>query len=177
MKVTVRDSEILKTIEPGVLASHLRTQGWYEKARIYDNDGAVWRLKNNLGDEEEILFPLNQNLGDYVARISDVLKTLERVENRSQLEILSNLITFVSHIEIPGMVSEVNWIDSRGTVTLMGVVLDKLRRIYIELGEPEYAQALKAYQERLPVICKGDLIKEGNSFVLKNIRHFSFLSL
>jgi hypothetical protein len=59
----------------------------------------------------------------------------------------------------------------------MGVVLDKLRRIYIDLGEPEYAQALKAYQERLPIICKGDLIKEGNSFVLKNIRHFSFLSL
>lgn len=177
MKVTVRDSEILKSIEPGVLVSHLRTKGWYEKARIYDNDGAVWRLKDNSGDEEEILLPIKQNLGDYAARISDVLKTLERVENRSQLEILSDLITFVSHIEIPGMVSEVDWIDPMGTVTLMGVVLDKLWRIYIDLGEPEYTQAFKAYQERLPVICTGDLIKEGNYLVLKNIRNFNFLSL
>jgi hypothetical protein len=44
-------------------------------------------------------------------------------------------------------------------------------------GQPETAnatsEAIKAYQERLPVICTGDLIKEGNTFVLKKPRHFA----
>ena len=47
MKVTVRDSEILKTIEPNVLAAHLTRFGWHEQGRIYDNAGAIWRLKND----------------------------------------------------------------------------------------------------------------------------------
>ena len=38
--------------------------------------------------------------------------------------------------------------------------------------ELEYSEAMKAYQERLPVVCMGDSIKEGNIFVLKNSRHF-----
>jgi hypothetical protein len=36
------------------------------------------------------------------------------------------------------------------------------------LAEPDYNLAIKAYQERIPVICSGDLSKEGEAFVLKN---------
>lgn len=44
----------------------------------------------------------------------------------------------------------------------------KLRKIGVSLTEPEYTLAIKAYQELLPVVCTGDLIKEHGSFVLKN---------
>lgn len=176
MKVTVRDNEILKTIEPNVLEAHLRTFGWHEQGRIYDNAGAIWRLKNNSVDDEfEILLPLKTSLGDYTARISDALKTLEVVEKRSQLDILSDLITSVANLEIQGMVIEVPPSNVIGYVTLMGVVLGKLCKIRVQLSEPDYHLAFRAYQERLPVVCTGDLIKENGDFVLKNPHNFSCL--
>jgi hypothetical protein len=91
----------------------------------------------------------------------------------TQLDILSELLTKVPNIEIQGMVTKLQESDSIGTVTLLGVVVGKLRKINVELNEPEYSEAIKAYQERLPVVCTGDLIKEGNTFVLKNPRHFA----
>jgi hypothetical protein len=174
MKVTVRDREILSSIEPEELAAHLRASGWHFLGTVYDDAGAIWRLKNSSdGDEEEILQPLKTSLADYAARISDAIKTLEVVEKRSQLDILSELLTKVPNIEIQGMVTRLQESDSVGTVTLMGVVVGKLRKINVELNEPEYSEAIEAYQERLPVVCTGDLIKEGNTFVLKNPRHFA----
>jgi hypothetical protein len=64
-------------------------------------------------------------------------------------------------------------IEIQGMVTLLGVVVGKLRKINVELPELEYSEAIKAYQERLPVVCTGDLIKEGSTFMLKNPRHFA----
>lgn len=173
MKVTVRDREILSSIEPEELAAHLRASGWHFLGRVYDDAGAIWRLKSPSGDEEEILQPLKTSLADYAARISDAIKTLEVVEKRSQLDILSELLSKVPNIEIQGMVTRLQESDSVGTVTLMGVVVGKLRKINVELNEPEYSEAIEAYQERLPVVCMGDLIKEGNTFVLKNPRLFA----
>ncbi len=173
MKVTVRDREILSSIEPEELAAHLRASGWHFLGRVYDDAGAIWRLKKSSGDEEEILQPLKTSLADYATRISDAIKTLEVVEKRSQLDILSELLTKVPNIEIQGMVTRLPQTDAKWTVTLLGVVVGKLRKINVELNEPEYSEAIKAYQDRLPVVCTGDLIKEGNAFVLKNPRHFA----
>lgn len=173
MKVTVRDSKILSSIEPEELAAHLSASGWHEQGRVYDEVGAIWRLKNPSGDELEILQPLKTSLADYAARISDAIKTLEVMEKRSQLDILSDLLTKVPNIEIQGMVTRLPQSDSIGTVTLLGFVVGKLRKINVNLNEPEYSEAIKAYQERLPVVCMGDLIKEGDTFVLKNPRYFA----
>jgi len=83
MKVTIKDSEILKTVNPDVLQAHLQATGWHETGRIYNDSGSIWRLKKSATDEYEILLPLQHNLGDYAERISDILKILEVVENRS----------------------------------------------------------------------------------------------
>ncbi len=172
VKVIVRDSETLKTIEPDQLAAYLLAHGWYEDRPFLEN-ATVWLYKGDEAGEFEILLPVRRELGDYAARISDAIKTLEVVEKRSQLDILSELLTKVPNIEIQGMVTKLQETDSVGTVTLLGVVVGKLRKINVELNEPEYSEAIKAYQERLPVVCTGDLIKEGNAFVLKNPRDFS----
>lgn len=37
----------------------------------------------------------------------------------------------------------------------------------------DYVLAIKAYQERFPVSCRGDLSKENNNFVLENVRDFT----
>ncbi len=176
MKVTVRDSETLKTIEHSQLTAYLQTHGWYEDRPFLDN-ATIWLYKKDDVDEFEILVPNKRSLGDYAVRISDALSTLEVVEKRSQLDILSDLITNVSHIEIQGMVIEIKEFDATGIVILMGVVVGKLRRIKVELKQPEYNLASKAYQERLPVICTGDLIKKGSFFVLNNLRKFAIFDV
>jgi hypothetical protein len=57
---------------------------------------------------------------------------------------------------------------------LLGVVGDKLRKIKTELRGYDYILAVKAYQERCPIICLGELGKENGGFVLKNVRDLMF---
>jgi hypothetical protein len=52
-------------------------------------------------------------------------------------------------------------------------VCDQLREIQMELFNHDYILAIKAYQERLPIACTGDLLREDSCFVLKNIRNFA----
>jgi hypothetical protein len=60
-------------------------------------------------------------------------------------------------------------IDSlSGEITLLGEVFDKLREIKTELADHDYILAIKAYQERLPIRCTGDLVKVDNHFLLEN---------
>ena len=172
MKVTVRDAEILKTIEPQQLKNYLQSHGWYEDRPFLDN-ATIWLKPEH--EEFEILLPNKQQLGDYSTRIREALEILEEVENRSQIEILSDLITNASNITIQGVVMRIeapNADKLSGEITLLGVVIDKLRQIKTELADHEYILAIKAYQERLPVLCTGDLIKENNTFILKNSRKF-----
>jgi hypothetical protein len=55
---------------------------------------------------------------------------------------------------------------SAGTVALMGVVVGKLRGILYELA--------KAYQLRISVICRENLVQNGRVFVLQEPRSFTF---
>jgi hypothetical protein len=174
MKVTVRDAEILKTIEPQQLKDYLQSHGWYEDSPFLDH-ATVWLKQEPENNEFEILLPNKQHFGDYSTRIQEALEILEEVENRSQIEILSDLITKANNITIQGVVMRIeapNPDQLSGEITLLGVVFDKLRQIKTELANHEYILAIKAYQERLPVLCTGDLIKENNKFILKNSRKF-----
>lgn len=114
--------------------------------------------------------PLKYDLGDYAARMSDAIKTLEEVEKRSQLDILSDLLTSAPNITIQGMVIQIPNRPTSRNVTVMGVVVGKLRKIQIELAEPDCNIAVKAYRDRLPIFCSGDLIKTDETYVLQNPR-------
>ncbi|NET46403.1 hypothetical protein [Okeania sp. SIO2B3] len=84
------------------------------------------------------------------------------------------------NLEVQGLIVEIQSPQGdglSGEITLMGVVINKLKKIETELFDRDYILAIKAYQERLPVSCSGDLVKENNSFVLKNISNFKLLSL
>jgi hypothetical protein len=171
MKVVIKDKPILKTIEPQVLANHLQGQGWHLERNFNENSN-LW-LKD-LGEESvEILLPLRDDLVDYAARISDAIQILEVVEQRSQLEILADLPTTAKNLTIQGIVTHLNENLPQGTVTLMGVVLGKLHPIQLELSEPNYKLALQAYASRLPILCQGDLTKQGTIFWLENLQEFT----
>ncbi|MBW4513255.1 MAG: hypothetical protein KME64_43275 [Scytonematopsis contorta HA4267-MV1] len=141
MIINIRDSSILKTIEPNILELYLKTKGWQEKAKIYDNIATIWRFKKEANNEYEILLPLIQNQIDYAPRINDAIKTLEKVENRSQVEILSDLITNLPNITTSGLVTQIMTPTSNhlsGQVIINGILFNKLRQIKIELTDHEY---------------------------------------
>ncbi|QIR41851.1 hypothetical protein HCG51_34800 (plasmid) [Tolypothrix sp. PCC 7910] len=171
MKVTIKDSQILKTVDPNVIQANLQATGWQETGRIYNDAGSIWRLKKAAAPEYEILLPLQHNLGDYAERISDILKTLSVVENRDQVDILSEFITNYPNFNLQGVVMQIATPPTdklSGEITLLGEVLEKLRSIKTELADHDYILAIKAYQERLPIHCTGDLVKVDNHFLLKN---------
>ncbi len=84
-------------------------------------------------------------------------------------------MTNLPNLEIQGLIVGIRSPEGdrlSGDVDFMGVVMNKLERIKMELFDRDYVVAIRAYQERLPVLCGGDLVKENNGFVLKNICSF-----
>jgi hypothetical protein len=174
MKVTVKDSETIETVDLNQLRNYLQIRGWHEDQPFLEN-ASLWH-KLLAGEEFEILLPNQQTLGDYAARIREAIQILETVENRSQVEILADLITGIPNTTIQGVVMQIHTPNAEklsGEITLLGVIADKLRKIQTQLADKDYILAIKAYQERLPFVCTGDLIKENQTFILKNPRNFT----
>ncbi|NJL28864.1 MAG: hypothetical protein HC897_13715 [Thermoanaerobaculia bacterium] len=91
MKAKIRDSKALSAIRPLDLAAYLRARGWHERERT-PGRSAVWTREQG-EDLFEVLLPLDTVFRDYPARIADLLDTLERAENRSQLEVAADIET------------------------------------------------------------------------------------
>ncbi|MGB7891911.1 MAG: hypothetical protein WCF82_08420 [Microcoleus sp.] len=134
-------------------------------------EGSLWHKPTADAEEFEILLPNRENLGDYAARIREAIQTLENAENRPQLEILSELLTRIPNTTIQGIVMQIHTPNTKklsGEITLLGLVVAKLQKIQTSLADKDYILAIKAYQERLPILCSGDLIKDNNAFILTN---------
>jgi hypothetical protein len=172
MIVTVRDPEILKSLTPESVKTYLRSHHWQEQRQMQDN-ASLWTRHSATGEEVEVLLPLQPDFLDFPRRMAEVLQTLEIMEQTSQLEILSEIFTAAPNLTIQGIVTNLQEGAFSGRITLMGVVVGKLRRIQLELAEPAYELAIKAYQARMPVICRGNLVKQGRSFVLQNPSQFT----
>ncbi len=172
MIVTVRDPNILSNLDPQQLNTYLLSNGWFRETQIGDSE-AVWVISMIRG-EFDITLPLNPKSRSYALRMAEILEILEKVEGRSQLDILSDLVTVVPHAEIEGMVIQLDERKYQGDVTIMGFIVSKPRQIQMMLGENEYYFARTAYIERLPIVCTGDLVKENGAFVLKKISRFAY---
>ena len=171
MKVTVQDAEIIKNIEPQQLREYLQSHGWHEDRPFLDN-ATIWHKQAEKG-EFEILLPNTKDLGDYLPRIRELIETIADCENLSHLEILSEFLKNYPHLTIQGFVTQIatpNADKFSGEITIVCPVFDKLRKIKTELLDHDYILAIKAYQERLPIGCTGDLVKENETFILKNPR-------
>ena len=167
MKLTLEYSVNFEPIAPEQLAAYLQANGWSKDGYFLDN-ATIWHLPKDEGEDFEILLPVKSSLGDYETRIREAILTLVEVEKRNPLELLKDLMLSATNIKFQGMVIAIEEKESKVKVNLLGVVLGKLRQVEIELDKSEADLGIKAYQERLPIICRGDLIKEGDRFLLNN---------
>ncbi len=170
MKATIQDADILKNLSPQQVETYLREHGWQQQQKNGEK-ASIWTFT-----DFEILLPLQPKIIDFPRRMGEVIETLSLAENLSQIEILSELITNYPNLKIQGLVTQIKTPlgdKLSGEITLFASIIDKLRPIHTELAGHDYILAIKAYQEHLPVILMGDLIKENNTFMLKNPRQFS----
>jgi len=175
MNVKIKDIELLKNLQPEKISYYLESKGWKQAQQI-DDRAIIWTSGNLTPETPQIVLPLNCELLDFPLSMNLMLETLEAIENRSQIEILADLITGLPNTTIQGVVMQIhtpNGDKLSGEITLLGVIADKLRPIKTELADKDYILAIKAYQERLPFLCTGDLIKENQTFILKNPRNFT----
>lgn len=175
MKAIISDIDILSNLEPQKMEAYLQATGWHERNRIPDKV-SIWTRDTFSEDKLKIQLPVDQDFDDYPRRVYEIIEILEKAERRSQLEIISELITTANNLAIQGVVIKIHTPNAdqlSGTIVILGVVCNKLREIQIELFNHDYILAIKAYQERLPIACTGDLVKEYSGFVLKNIRNFA----
>ncbi len=169
MKLTLEYSVNFEPIAPEQLGAYLQANGWSKDGYFLDN-ATVWHLSKDEVEEFEILLPIKTNLGDYETRIREAILTLAEVKEINPLELLKDLMVSATNIKLQGMVISIAEEDSKVKVNTLGVVLGKLRQVEIELDKYDADLAIKAYQERLPIICKGDLIKKGDRFILSNLQ-------
>ncbi len=151
MIVTVRDPDILSNLDPQQLTTYLQARGWQQESQI-GNSETVWIISTARGAEFDITLPLNPKTRSFALPMASILETLEKVEVRSQLDILSDLITTIPNTEIQGMVirlAERN--HPVNNVTIIGFVVGKPRQIYLSLNESEYNLARTAYHQRQKV--------------------------
>lgn len=88
MNVAVRDAKVLKSVTPLELTTLLRASGWRSTRQIGDKT-TVWQFEDD--SDTELLVPARQELGDYPARVFDVLEALSYVTGRSHLQLLFDL--------------------------------------------------------------------------------------
>ncbi|MFM6039135.1 MAG: hypothetical protein ACKPEO_14730 [Sphaerospermopsis kisseleviana] len=174
MKAIINDVEILNHLQPQQIDKYLKSKGWHEQG-VIPNKVSIWIQDNYSENKLKIQLPVDQNFDDYSQRIYDVIETLSKAEKRSQFDILGEIITDAPNLTIQAVVSQIQTpsaTELKGEIQLFGVVFDKLRQIKTILENHDYILAIKAYQERLPIRCTGDLFKENDQFILQNPHNF-----
>ena len=89
MRALITDSNLLKSINPIYAVAYLRARGW-EMTALVEDRFSVWHTSRD--EDAEILMPIRASAPDFVSVMARTLKQLESVEERSQLEIIRDLM-------------------------------------------------------------------------------------
>jgi len=87
MKALVTDRAALSSVSPASLKDYLTTKGWAERLSI-SQDIKLWKRS-----KAEIIVLERSDFEDYPLRISEALNCLEKLESRSQLQIIRDIYT------------------------------------------------------------------------------------
>jgi hypothetical protein len=97
VKASIQDPAALRKIDPNQVAVYLEKKGWRQESCI-EQKASIWTIADTSEDEAEVLLPLNTSFRDYPFRVSEILQTLEAIEQRPQTDIYNNLIESLSDI-------------------------------------------------------------------------------
>ena len=119
MKLEIRDRDALNALSPVDVRAYLMSQGWTDAGRLGDK-ASIFNRADSEGRGWEILLPTRTNVADYAERMAETVSIIAKLENRSQIEVYSDLTTAGNDI-IRLRAPEA---DGQGTIALQdGVVL------------------------------------------------------
>lgn len=95
MRADITDTETLRSLRPLDIASYLHATGW-QTAEDLGEKASIWVHPN--AEDAEVLVPKRHGFSDFGLRVSEILKTLGRVENRSQLQIFADVASVWSDL-------------------------------------------------------------------------------
>lgn len=177
MIITIRDPNILSNIEPAQVTKYLQQQGWQKISD--DQVVSIWNYVKDNQEKFEILLPLQPEISGFSLRIYELLQTLEIVEQRSQLNIINDLVTKLTNHTLQGIITKIypNTDQSlAGKLLVLGVINNQLQPIFMELLDYRYILAIKAYQDHLPIILQGDLIKSDHNWLITRLDQLNLMS-
>lgn len=90
MSVIIRDREAFSALSHVDMRAYLQSQGWREEGRVGDKAAVLVREAGST--PWEILLPLREDIGDYLARIAEAVHIIAEVEERPEPSVLSDLI-------------------------------------------------------------------------------------
>lgn len=99
--------EKFKYIDPYQVENYLIAHGWAQQQQTGDK-ASIWTLNGF-----EILLPLKPEIIDFSRRMGEVVETLALKENRSQIEIFSDLITNAPNTTIQGVITASKYLPKR----------------------------------------------------------------
>jgi hypothetical protein len=178
MIITIRDPNILSNIEPPQVVKYLQRQGW---EKISDDQlVSIWKRTQDNQEKFEVLLPLQPEISGFSLRMYELLETLEIVEGRSQLNIINDLISKLTNHTLQGIITKIypNTDQSlAGKILVLGVINNQLQPIFLELLDYRYILAIKAYQEHLPIIVQGDLIRSHENWIVTRLDQLNLMSV
>lgn len=92
MNISPTNLETIKYVKIGKVADYFRTKQWIKEGQISER-ASVWTKTLSPEGKIEFFLPLQSQAPDFFRRMTEVLETLEIVEQISQTEILNDLIS------------------------------------------------------------------------------------
>jgi hypothetical protein len=89
LRATIRDSQTLALIRLEDVQAYLVAHGW-KNVRPSGEFASIYRRIVN-DHKHDLLVPSTNDIDDYPQRMSDIIRVLESLENRSQIEIISDV--------------------------------------------------------------------------------------
>lgn len=96
MNVDIRDAAALRALSASEVMSYLRSHGWHEDDST--ERASIWTQHKAGSGYFEAAVPLSTDSADYALRMGEVLRTLHEFENRSQMEVYSDLLTTLADV-------------------------------------------------------------------------------
>jgi hypothetical protein len=101
--------------------------------------------------------------GDRIPIIEEASRVLRSVAPREETEIIGYVVKLQRN-EGQGPLT--------GPVTVTTLIDGQMRKVSINLEEPDHHTALSAYERGVPIACRGDLVKQGQQWTLRSPRGF-----
>ncbi|GMA59511.1 hypothetical protein C7445_12010 [Alicyclobacillus sacchari] len=170
---------LVATREAAEVASSLGVFDAFEEGVERGINANLCQALEFIGDEPEVMQvdvrfswapirPISRPISSYVSFPSDMLPIIKEAGR------MLKAISPVEDVELRGVVVNLarELDEDAGSVVVYGFLDGQIRRVKIHLSHDQYQLAIQAHDRKQPVVCYGELVREGNGFVLKSPRGF-----